>query len=185
MDHQDDNALRDIIRKRKLNPDEMSRLDRRVKQQPSEGADWEAEELLTEALKQLPNAPISPSFTDKVMRAVELEATRRVPVRPVVSAWARSFNLFQYATVVAVVMLAGWFAIEQRKAAFDASDALAQARADLSRAQVARDAATFHASAPVPSIEWLQDFDAISRLSSMPYDVDLDLLAAVDVELPE
>lgn len=182
MDHQDDNTFRDIIRKRRLKPDEMSRIDRRVNQQPSEGADWESEQLLTEVLQQLPDAPFSPNFTDKVMRAVELETNRPVPVRPAVSAWMRSFNLLQYATVIAVVMVAGWFALQQRKAAFEASDALAQAKADLARAQVARDAATFHASAPVPSIEWLKDFDAISRLSSMPYDVDLDLLAAVNVE---
>ncbi len=181
MNQHDQNELREALKKRLPDAAESAHIRRHLEAHPDEAADWEAEMLLTDTLQRLPDAPLSSNFTARVLRAAELEAGRNRPAGNPVSAWARSFSLFQYATAVVVILLAGWFAWQQRTVAFEAKEALAIARADMARAALARDAATLHASSPVPTVEMLQDFEAIARLGSWSTDVDLDLLAAVNI----
>lgn len=144
--------------------------------------DWDveaADRLIDEAIQSLPDVPVSSNFTAQVMLAVDRET--RQPVIAEGPRPARGFNPFKWlrmAGFAGALALVAWAAVDQHLAFQNAHRALQHAQAELDYARSARDAATLHSLAPVPSVELLQDFDAILRLGSVTSDVDFELLAA-------
>ena len=110
-------------------------------------------------LSRLPDAPVASNFTARVMQAVELEEarTRR---RWSVSAWNWRAILPRFAVAAVVIVAAGL--------AFERHETAAQ------REQLAINIA--QAAHSMPSIEALQNFDAIRRMSQ-PAHADEGLLA--------
>jgi hypothetical protein len=116
---------------------------------------------LRELLSRLPDAPVSSNFTARVMRAVEMEGARR-PRRWNFLAW-NWHALLPRATVAAVMMAAIGFTFYQHEI-------------DNRRFELAQNVALVAQSQPLPSVDVLQNFDAIQRMSQ-PARADEELLA--------
>src|SRR5436190_2031239 len=65
--------LREISWRRKLTADEEMSLQPYLIAHPEAQAEWEDEAALSQALEQLPNAPLSSNFTAQVLLLVDLE----------------------------------------------------------------------------------------------------------------
>src|SRR6266478_5096189 len=67
------NQLRERSWRRELNTDEEAALRGWLAKHPEAQADWESEVALNEALRRLPDAPLSSNFTSQVLQAVQRE----------------------------------------------------------------------------------------------------------------
>ena len=110
-------------------------------------------------LSRLPDVPVASNFTARVMQAVEHEESR--PSRPrTFSIWNWRAFLPRFALAAVVIAAAGL--------------ALQQHEANARREQLAKNVA--RVAGAMPSVEALQNFDAIRRMS-MPAHADEGLLA--------
>lgn len=151
--------LRQAGWRRKLTAQEKAVLRAYLSLHAAVRADWEEESGLNEFLAKLPDAPVSSNFTSRVLQAVERETSASAPHRGVFH-WIK-FSWPRVAVASALLGVA-FFSVSQYRA--------------VKRTQIARDIVTMSQAATVPQ-EWLQDFDAINRLSRPP--VDDALLAAL------
>jgi len=121
----------------------------------------ELEARLTAALGRIPDASVPSNFTARVLAAVELEEAAATRTR----SWALHWRLLwpRVATVAAILLFAGvglqWHESRSQRAALARSVAMVAAR-------------------PVPSVDALENLDAIQRMSR-PARADGDLLAAL------
>ena len=114
---------------------------------------------LRELLSRLPDAPVSSNFTARVMQAVEREELQAARTR----GWRWNWHaLLPRAAVAAVMVAAAGFTFYQHEV-FNQRAALAQSVALM-------------AQAPLPSVDALQNFDVIRRMSQ-PVHADEGLLA--------
>jgi len=115
---------------------------------------------LRKLLSRLPDAPVSSNFTARVMQAVELEELRVVRTR----GWHWNWQAFlpRFAAAAAVMLFAG-FAFHQHENANR-------------RAEITRSVMIVASAQKLPSMEALQNFDAIQRMSQ-PVHADEGLLA--------
>ena len=115
---------------------------------------------IRQLLSKLPETPVSSNFTARVMQAVEREEIHR-PHRWNVLAW-NWHALLPRAAVAAVVLGIAGFAYQQYEAGSQ-------------RAEIARNIKQI-ASVKPPSLDALQNFDAIQRMSQ-PAHPDEELLS--------
>jgi negative regulator of sigma E activity len=119
--------------------------------------DLQLEARLTRALARLPDAPISSNFTSRLMQAVDLEESRRS------RRWSFGWNwhalLPRLAVTASVVLFAGL--------------TLRHYELVTRRNTLARNAAMVTGSQPLPSVEALQNFDAIQRMGQPGADQEL------------
>jgi hypothetical protein len=122
--------------------------------------DLELEARLTESLAKMPDRPVASNFTARVMSALELEETRRA--RPWIFDWHwRSFMPRAIATAAILVFAGlGWQHYEL----------------NVQRSLLAKNIAQVASAQPLPSLEALNNFDAIQRMSQ-PVAADQELLA--------
>jgi hypothetical protein len=122
--------------------------------------DLALEARLTESLAKMPDAPVASNFTARVLSAVELEETRRG------RGWNFNWNwraLFpRVAATAAVLIFAG--------TSFQRYEVNAQ------RVLLARNVAEVATAHPLPSVDALNNFDAIQRMGQ-PTRADEELLA--------
>ena len=115
---------------------------------------------LRELLSRLPDAPVSSNFTARVMQAVELEerqAARR-------TGWHWNWrSLVPRVAVASVALVMAGLVVQQREV-------------NAHRTQLAEAVARVTAAQPLPSVDALQNFDAIQRMSQ-PAHADEGLLA--------
>jgi len=115
---------------------------------------------LRELFARLPDAPVSSNFTARVMQAVEREELQAARTR----GWRWNWHaLLPRAAVAAVMVAAAGFTVYQHEI-YNQRAALAQSVALLAQKQ------------PLPSVDALQNFDAIQRMSQ-PAHADEGLLA--------
>lgn len=164
MNDNDLNELRGIAARRPLSPSEQEALEAHLLLHPGEQEDWEADLALRQAFEDMPDVPISSNFTAQVLRAVERETMQPARPRPGMFTWLRTLSWIQRAAVAGVFLFAGVLAWQQHQSG--------------RRAELARNAIQVLSVTPAPSVEILEDFEAIARLSAMPPGVDMDLLAA-------
>lgn len=122
----------------------------------------ELEARLTEALARLPNAPVPSNFTARVLAAIELEEARSA--RSQGWHWNWRWFLPRFAVVTAVLLFAG-LGFQQHGLARQ-------------RAEMARSLALAASARTVPSVEALENLEAIQRMSQ-PAQADTELLAAL------
>ena len=148
--------LRESLWRRKLTDAERAEL----RTQPEISADLELESHLSEMLAKIPDAPVSSNFTTRLMQAVELQESRR-PRR-----WNFNWNwhalLPRIAVAAAVVLFAG--------ATFHHYQLTGE------RTRLAKNVALVAGAQPLPSMDALNNFDAIQRMSK-PAHADEELLA--------
>ena len=114
---------------------------------------------LRELLSRLSDAPVSSNFTARVLQAVELEELRAARTR----GWRWNWHaLLPRAAVAAVVVVAAGFAFHQHE--------IYNQRFELAKNVV------LVAQASPPSVDALQNFDAIQRMGR-PAHADEGLLA--------
>jgi len=148
--------LRELAWRRKLTDAEKAGL----RANPETQADLELEARLSEALARVPDAPMPSNFTARVLQAIEREESRGTPVR----GWSWYWRVLvpRFAVAVAVVGFAG----------------LAYQHHEFGkRAELAKDVALLAQAQPTPSVEALENFDAIQRLSQTVPRADNELLA--------
>lgn len=123
----------------------------------NEFPDAELEKRLTEALAKLPDAPVASNFTARVMAAIDLEKSR------VRRQWKFNWHSLLPRVAIATIALAM------------AGVAINQHEISVQRRQMANSVALV-ASQPLPSVDALQNFAAIKRMSQ-PAHADDELLA--------
>jgi hypothetical protein len=145
------NPLRELIWRRKLTGAERKELSA----QPDLQTDWELESRLTEELGRLTDRPVPSNFTALLLQAVEREEARP---RPTIWHWGWRVLVPRLAVGVAVIGIAG---LTYQRYEFN------------QRAQLARDVALLAGTQPLPSVEALQNFNAIQRMSQPRADEEL------------
>ena len=166
MNHSDHNHLQDAKWKRKLTVDEEAELNASLAKQPDVQADWEGEKMVAELLRQLPDAPLPSNFTAQVLLAVD-----RLAKPPVSSGrwrswlWLGSLRPGQTTALAGLVVCLSFFSYHQYSI--------------IERTKLAKSVATVSSVAALPSVELLQDFEAIHSLSHASTPVDTELLAAL------
>ncbi len=148
--------LRESLWRRKLTEAERAELRTR----PEIAADLALESRLSEMLAKMPDAPVSSNFTARLMRSVDLEETRQSRRRSF--SWNWHALLPRLAATAALVLVAGLTAHHYELKS--------------QRAALARNVALVAGSQPLPSVEALNNFDAIQRMSQ-PAHADEELLA--------
>jgi negative regulator of sigma E activity len=115
---------------------------------------------LRELLSRLADAPVPSNFTARVMRAVELEELQAARMR----GWHWNWHaLLPRAAATAAVVIAAGFAFYQHEIYSQ-------------RAEIAKNVVLVANAQPLPSVDALQNFDAIQRMSQ-PAHADEGLLA--------
>jgi anti-sigma factor RsiW len=154
--------LRELSWRRKLTAAEAAELRAWLEAHPEARSDWEAEAGLNTALDRLPDVPVASNFTARVLQAVE----RDEAARPVRSGW-RGFRQLRWlprvafaGTLVGAGLLS--YLLIQNAERKKLADSVA-AVADVSS---------------LPSLDILQDFDAI-RISNPSPAPDEQLLAVL------
>jgi len=121
----------------------------------------EAEARLTDALAQMPDVPVPSNFTARVLDAIELEEKRSaLAVRA--GRWNWRALLPRVAVAAAVVMVCG---LEYR-----------HHQVSVQRVEMAKSLLVATSAAGVPSMDALENLDAIQRMSQ-PARADTELLA--------
>jgi hypothetical protein len=151
--------LRESSWRRKLTAAEQAGLRAYLAANPDARADWEMESALNAALARLPDAPVPSNFTARVLQAVEREAARP-------HGWSWRWN---WHTLVPRVAFAA-VVITFTGLAFHHHEIYSQ------RAALARSVAFVTGGQPAPSLEALENFDPIRRMSQ-PQHADDELLA--------
>ena len=152
MENQPSNAGEALWR-RKLSAAERSAL----RAQP----ELELEARLTAALAKIPDAPVPSNFKARVLAAIELDEATAARSR----GWALNWRLLwpRVAAVAAVLIFAGvsvqWHTAHSQRASLARSVALVAAQ-------------------PLPSVDALENLDAIQRMGR-PARADGELLAAL------
>jgi len=116
---------------------------------------------LRELLSRLPDAPVSSNFTARVMQSVELEEAGDSRQRHIL-AWNWRTLLPRFAVTAAVLMFAGI--------------AFHQYEIGNRRAEITKSVMMVASAQKLPSVEALQNFDAIQRMGQ-PSHADEELLA--------
>jgi hypothetical protein len=123
------------------------------------------EARLTEALSRLPDALVPSNFTARVLDALErdeAQAGRAATRRDWRLLWRSFLPRFAVTTAVALFVILGFERHE----------------AGVQRAEIAKSLSAVAAAPAVPSVDALNNFDAIQRMSQ-PVHADTDLLAAL------
>lgn len=175
MNEHEQNELWEKSLRSQLTPKEQAQLEARLAARPELRAEWAEELALCQAIRQLPEVPVSSNFTALVMQAVALEARQAQRVEAPVSegfwVWLRK-HFVQLAASTAVVALAAVLAVQQHQpvtpvTVLNSQQEMVGQIKDLAKV------------GPVPSVDMLKDYEAIRRLSQVSAEPDWDLLAAL------
>ena len=144
----DSNNQRESLWRQPLSKAERARLH----SQP----ELELEARLTDALAKMPDAPVPSNFTERVLHAVELDEKRAVHAR----GWSWNWrSLLPRTAAVATVLLVLGLGIQHHQT-------------EVRRAAVAK-SLILVADAKLPSVDALNNFDVIQRMSQPHADDEL------------
>ena len=152
--------LRESSWRRNLTEAEQAELRAYLAANPDARTDWEMESALNAALTRLPDASVPSNFTARVLQAVEREEAQS----PHGWSWRWNWHTLvpRVAFAAAVIAFTGL--------------ALHQHEIYSQRAALARSVAFVTRGQPAPSLEALENFDPIRRMSQ-PQHADDELLA--------
>jgi len=158
--------LRDASWRRKLTPAEEARVQAHLAAHPKAQAEWEDDLVLTRALQDLPDVPLSSNFTSLILQAVDSQNVSQPGGAALKGRWSgwvgRLAPRFALAAVVAAIGITSLHEYQSH-----------------TRKQLASDVERFVTVANLPDPEVLEDFDAIQRLQPVAFSKDDDLLAAL------
>ena len=122
----------------------------------------ELEARLTAALSKIPDTQVPSNFTARILAAVDLEENRTVRSRDWTLSWHR---LWPRVAMAAVVLIFAGVSIQRYET-------------QTHRISLAKNVVRLASSQPLPSIEVLENLDAIQRMN-LPARADGELLAAL------
>jgi hypothetical protein len=150
--------------RRPLSAAERARLREILAAHPEWQESWQEDAALNGLLRRLPGAAVSTNFTARVV-----QAARRVPAKP---SWRRRLEFFPW-------LSAGWMPRAALGVAMVCCGLLSfQQYQAMRRTQEARAVASVSRLAGLPSIDWLENYDTISRLDKVKV-ADDDLLTVL------
>jgi anti-sigma factor RsiW len=158
----DQNKLADAIRRGKFSVGEEAQVQAYLANHPEDRASWEEDLSLNQLLRQAPDAPISSNFTARVLQMARATQRQAGGTKRAWRHWLLDGWIPKVATA-AVIMGIGLLSYHQHQLT--------------ARREMARTLATMATAGN--SLELLQNFDAIQRLTQVPPDVDRDLIAAL------
>lgn len=154
---------------RELNEAEQGQLEVWLREHPDDREIWEEERALSRAITELPDEPVASNFTAQVWDRIEAESREVERIREQVS--------------VKEMLLGSWLKIP-RLAWFCAFaltvGVLVNQQRLHDRAKVAENLVPVAELAQVPSVEALQDFEAINSLGEPMVSGDVELLAVLE-----
>ena len=153
MNESDYNQLMEKSWRGELTASQKAELQAWLAQHPEREEDWNAEMNLTEAMKRLPEIPVSSNFTARVLRAVEHEGAAKSPPR--LPAWKWLLHSFIPRAAFAAVVLAGLFTYHEYRTAER-------------RAELVHGVEVIAGVPSLPSPEILQNFDTIRKMGATP-----------------
>ncbi|MCD6050360.1 MAG: hypothetical protein K0Q55_1763 [Verrucomicrobia bacterium] len=172
MNEHEQNELWEKSLRGQLTPGEQAQLEARLAARPDLRVAWEEEMALCQAIRQMPDAPVSSNFTALVMQAVAAEErqTQRAEVVVPVSfmGWLRK-HFAQLAVSTAVVTVAAVLTLNQPQTT-TVTD---------SRQEMAEQIKAMATVAPVLSVDLLKDYEPIRRMSQGAVEPDLELAFAL------
>ena len=155
-----------------------ARLKAIFEREPGVRAQWEEDLKLERCLQQLPNAPVSSNFTALVLNSLAVREPSSRHIGPKLGWGLRWAFAPAAALVIALVAYQQVRAVSRHELAqgistvSDVAVLLAPKPVTDSKGQTTE-------LPPMPGLDILQDFNAISRLNTMPQAMDLDLLLAL------
>lgn len=154
------NELRDALWKGTWSASQEAELAHYLEAHPEARKEWEADLALQRTLDQLAPVPVSSNFTDRVMRAVDIELGRQDAKARRGSSWWRIPFLGRALAGAAALVAAGGLLVHQHRVNV--------------RSEIAHSIAVATDAARLPGVDALENFDAISRLDSItPVDEEL------------
>ena len=157
-----DHPLRETSWQRRLTPAEEAELSAWLATRPEAVADWQEELALTQAIRRLPDIPVSSNFTARVVDAALHEAAVGPRKRSWMDLWHWSLTRWLPRLAFGLVIgAAGFFSFQQLH--------------EVQHQKMARSVSVLSEVASVPGAEALRDFDAIRVLDASPA-ADEDLL---------
>ena len=146
---------RESLWRRKLSPAERAAL----KISP----ELELEARLTAALAKIPDAPVPSNFTARVLGTVDLEAVQSARSQTL---WTLNWRrLWPRITVAAAVLIFAGVSLQRYEASAH-------------RIELAKNVVLIASAQPLPSVDALENLDAIQRMSQSGH-ADGELLAAL------
>lgn len=154
MNESDYQALMEKSWRRPLTADEQARLDAWLTTHPQQQqADWELEVTVSGLLTQLPNAPMSSSFTAQVMLAVERDLAAQSRQPGLLAKLKRWLHIPASRLAWALGLIAlGWFVVHQHQANV--------------RSDTAKGLSVMANVASLSNPSMLEDFESIRRLNT-------------------
>lgn len=159
--------LKELSWRRRLSPGEEAQLQLYLQHHPGVQNDWEVENALGRAFRQLPNVPVATNFTSRVLVAVETETRARSATSGRArSSWWRRIGWAPRTAAAAVTLFLTVISVRQYQIT--------------SRAEMAHSVARLSSVATLPPLQWLKDFDAINELRAVPSTDDDKLLTVLE-----
>ncbi len=170
MNHNEFEKWLETIQRRQLSPAEQSQLDDFLTRHPDRRELSLQEIALTRILGDLPDAPLPPDFTRRVLAATDQAATP-ASLGPWLLGWPRLPRPALGFGLAGLVLLFGGigFLLQQQRA---------QSRLAISVADLSRQIELVANATDLPAVQVLQDFEAIYHLSQTQPLADEELLAA-------
>jgi hypothetical protein len=159
----DENGLADAVRRGKLTTGKEAQLHIYLATHPEERASWDDELSLNHLLGQVPDAPISSNFTARVLELAAQDNLRSSSPQPRFWRWLVAGHWAPKLATMAAAVCLSLLGYHQHQLT--------------TRKEVARTLATMAVTGN--SLELLENFDAIQRLTQVPRNVDRDLIAAL------
>ncbi|MBG86228.1 MAG: hypothetical protein CMO80_04930 [Verrucomicrobiales bacterium] len=160
--------LLEIRRQRELTPAELHQLEQWLAAHQEHAEEWEEEDTLSKLIGGLPDAEISSNFTSQVWQKIELDAREREAPRPTWLGFLRGqwLRIPRLAWAVATLLLL--VALVQKHEQPENNSEVAEALVPVSEL------------VQVPTVEMLQDFDAINAMAHALTEPDMELLAVLE-----
>ena len=164
MDGFEDNPLEKAGLHRKLSPDEIAQLKAWSLTHPELQSQMDEDIRLNGLLRKLDDKPLSSNFTSLVLQAIERETDKPRNTHSYLYQWFAGNRIPRFAIAVAVFCI-GLLSYQKYQ--------------DSQRAELAHNVAKVVHVTQELTVDVLQNFDAIQRLSSAPVKIDDDLYAAL------
>lgn len=169
--------LGDIAWRRALTPAEEMRLRDLLRADPAGTADWDEELRLTNCLARLPNAPVPPDFSARVLRALDEETARPSLWERCRRGWLHYLPAprpaWAVALALALLLPVGYLHQQSQQ----------RGRIATSVAQISLGVGGAAQALQTSPVEVLRDYEAIDHLR-LAAAVDEDLLANLEAAAP-
>ena len=161
MNEQEHKELVEASWRRPLSPEEEASLQLYLASRPDKQADWEDELALSNALRNMPDAPLSSNFTSQVLQAIDRE--ERVVERATVPFWRQWMPRLATAATILILLFTGvnLYRANYQSNLRDTMEKFA------------------HVASTVPEPQVFGDFEAIHQLRTAPQFSDDELVAVL------